>query len=280
MLGFQQNASAGRQKSPWCRRRSLVAAFPQWRDGPAPQRHSTAVPATSSWRRAAPASVLRNFVTRWRTQMPFINGRFYMNPAYGRAVEQARTAAATSHPHQPQDPNAHWVTMDGRHVLIREAQPGRASIHEVSQKNRGRRAAIADAARKHDGDTSMPYTPGHPTCNLFVQKAVAESGAPKPVVRKADGTIGAPSAAEWANSPVPGWRFLEPGEIPQPGDVAARKENFADATGHSGIVVSVSKDGVVTAMAAHQSAIGKDMSFQPGSQKSPNNNVYRRYTGD
>jgi len=116
--------------------------------------------------------------------MPFINGRFYMNPAYGQAVENARAAEGTSNQHEPQphDPNAHWVTLDGRHVLIREAQAGRAPIHEVNHKNRGRRAAIADAARKHDGDTSMPYTPGHPTCNLFVQKAVAESGAPKPVV--------------------------------------------------------------------------------------------------
>ena len=50
---------------------------------------------------------------------------------------------------------------------------------------------------------------------------------------------------------VPGWRFLELGETPQPGDVAARKENFADATGHSSVVVSVDKNGLVTAMAAH-----------------------------
>ena len=209
--------------------------------------------------------------------MPFINGRFYMNPAYGQAVENARAAEGTSNQHEPQphDPNAHWVTLDGRHVLIREAQAGRAPIHEVNHKNRGRRAAIADAARKHDGDTSMPYTPGHPTCNLFVQKAVAESGAPKPVVTKADGTKGAPGAAEWAGSPVPGWRFLEPGETPQPGDVAAYKlPGHTDYTGHSGIVTSVSKDGIVTAVAAHPTAIGPDYSFQPSVA------TYRRYTGD
>ncbi|MBZ5501039.1 MAG: hypothetical protein LAN59_02210 [Acidobacteriia bacterium] len=211
--------------------------------------------------------------------MPFVNGRFYINPAYGRSVEQARASETTSNPHspQPQDPNAHWVTLDGRHVLIRQTQPGRAPSHEVSPRNRGRRQAIADAASQHAGDTSMPYTPGRPTCNLFVQKAVAESGASKPVVIKADGTKGAPSAAEWANSPVPGWRFLEPGETPQPGDVAARKENFADATGHSGIVVSVDKNGAVTAMTAHAKNIGVDMTFQPGPH-SPN--VFRRYTGE
>jgi hypothetical protein len=207
--------------------------------------------------------------------MPFINGRFYMNPAYGQAVENARAAEGTSNQHEPQDPNAHWVTLDGHHVLIHETQAGRVPIHEVSQKNRGRRAAIADAARKHDGDTSMPYTPGHPTCNLFVQRVVAESGAPKPVVLKADGTKGAPSAAEWANSPVPGWRFLEPGETPQPGDVAAYKlPGHTDYTGHSGIVTSVSKDGIVTAVSAHPTAIGPDYSFQPSVA------TYRRYTGD
>ena len=53
--------------------------------------------------------------------MPFINGRFYMNPAYGRAVERARAnEAATSlqelqqsqarDPHE--DENGHWVTID------------------------------------------------------------------------------------------------------------------------------------------------------------------------
>ena len=124
----------------------------------------------------------------------------------------------------------------------------------------------------------MPYTPGRPTCNFFVQKAVDESGAPKPVVTKADGTKGAPGAAEWAGSPIPGWRILKSGEKPQPGDVAARKENFSDATGHSGIVTAVSKTGVVTVMAAHATKIGVDMSFQPGSKEFSNH--YQRYTGD
>jgi hypothetical protein len=107
-----------------------------------------------------------------------------------------------------------WVTINGHHVLIGETQAGPAPNQEGSQRNRDRRAAIAHVADKHDGDTSMPYTPGHPTCNLFVQKAVGESGAPKPVVTEADGTKGAPSAAEWAASPVPGWRFLGPREQP------------------------------------------------------------------
>jgi hypothetical protein len=124
----------------------------------------------------------------------------------------------------------------------------------------------------------MPYTPGHPTCNLFVQKDIAEAGAPKPELKKADGSTGAPGAAEWAGSAIPNWRILKPGEAVMPGDVAARRENFSDATGHSGIVTSVSKDGVVTVMAAHATKIGVDMSFQPGSQQY--NNRLQRYTGD
>jgi hypothetical protein len=124
----------------------------------------------------------------------------------------------------------------------------------------------------------MPYTPGRPTCNLFVQKDIAESGAPNPVVTKADGTKGAPGAAEWAGSKIPNFRILGPGEKPERGDVAARKENFSDATGHSGIVTSVSKSGVVTVMAAHATKIGVDMSFQPGSKQYSNH--FQRYTGD
>lgn len=55
--------------------------------------------------------------------MPFINGRFYMSPAYGRAIEKAREAEA---PSQSDDsieraqPNGdgHWVTINHHHVLI------------------------------------------------------------------------------------------------------------------------------------------------------------------
>jgi len=74
--------------------------------------------------------------------------------------------------------------------------------------------------------------------------------------------------------------LLRPGEKPEPGDVAARKENFVDATGHSGIVVSASKEGVVTAVAAHQTVIGRDISFQLGTKDKSTKNVFRRYTGD
>jgi rare lipoprotein A (peptidoglycan hydrolase) len=56
--------------------------------------------------------------------MPFIGGKFYLNPAYGRGVERVRaleTVPGRDHSEE-QGPGAHWVTIDHRHVLIREAQ--------------------------------------------------------------------------------------------------------------------------------------------------------------
>ena len=96
---------------------------------------------------------------------------------------------------------------------------------EGSDGNLDRRAKIARTAEDHNGDTSMPYTAGHPTCNLFVQKGIAGAGAPKPEVKKADGKMGAPSAAELTGDRIPpGWRLLKKGESPQQGTmIGARR---------------------------------------------------------
>lgn len=58
--------------------------------------------------------------------MPFIKDRFYMNPAYGRSLENARGSAATSEHDNPQEEEMgdHWVTIDERHVLIQEKPEG------------------------------------------------------------------------------------------------------------------------------------------------------------
>ena len=77
--------------------------------------------------------------------MPYINGRFYINPAYGRAVEAARAAAAArdaapNHDQERQQQGGHWVTIDDRHVFIHERQvkskplpsSGQASIYADS----------------------------------------------------------------------------------------------------------------------------------------------------
>lgn len=74
--------------------------------------------------------------------VPYINGKFYMNPAYGRAVETARDAEGASNRFEPQKQgsDAHWVTIGGRHVLIQESQGGRAP--RVNQRQPDRRRNI------------------------------------------------------------------------------------------------------------------------------------------
>ncbi len=81
--------------------------------------------------------------------MPFINGRFYVNPAYGRAIERARQNGAT--PNQdaakritPGDGGDHgrWVTIDGRHVLIQSTQTGPTRIDKPRNKREEQRSNI------------------------------------------------------------------------------------------------------------------------------------------
>ena len=203
--------------------------------------------------------------------MPFLNGKFYMNPAQGRALERARANPAISHPAEQQS-DAHWVTINGHRVLI----------HDASKAARDK---IAGIANKYNGNTNWAYSkrkdnfpPNTNKCNKFVYDVAREAGA-EPTVISSDGKPRPPLAAEWAdpNTQIANWRVLGENEAPEPGDVAARKEHFTDATGHSGIVVSVSKAGEVTAIAAHATKIGPDMSFQPGSKVY--HNVFRRYEG-
>jgi rare lipoprotein A (peptidoglycan hydrolase) len=60
--------------------------------------------------------------------MPRINGRYYINPAYGRALERARAAGDPPDRQEPLgDSDTHWVTIDGRHVLIPERQGSQPS---------------------------------------------------------------------------------------------------------------------------------------------------------
>jgi hypothetical protein len=79
--------------------------------------------------------------------MPFINGKFYMNPAYGRAIEHARQNGAApnrdaARPPAPEDggDDGRWVTIDGRHVLIQSAHGGSVRIDTPRNK---REAALA-----------------------------------------------------------------------------------------------------------------------------------------
>jgi len=129
--------------------------------------------------------------------VPFINGKFYMNPAYGRAIERARTANQTWSGEIPglaesslreqdfgndlspskmhrKDSDAHWVTIDGHHVLIQgnEAAPAQAnnrSIHAHSRpgtkpariifnETSGLRPANKNPEDLHDARVAMAHT--------------------------------------------------------------------------------------------------------------------------
>ena len=67
--------------------------------------------------------------------MPFSDGKHYMNPAYGRAVQRSRAAEAASEHDElgQQQPGTHWVTIEGHHVLIHETQGGRTPHGNQSQ---------------------------------------------------------------------------------------------------------------------------------------------------
>lgn len=95
--------------------------------------------------------------------MPEINGRYYANPAYGRALERARTAEKESQDSR-YDTNGRWVTIDHHHVLIRDTDPqnprpraNQPAIHFPSNEKE-RRLAVAgpgSGANLHDARVAV-----------------------------------------------------------------------------------------------------------------------------
>ena len=211
--------------------------------------------------------------------MPFINGRFYMNPAYGRVIENARNSGASqrlSAANQDRA-NARWVTINGRHVMISEAQ------NHQSSDSRGDN--IADTAKKYEGSTDWAFAkrkdnfpPNTNKCNKFVYDVTKEAGAPATVIGS-DGKPRPPLAGEWADpkTKIANWSVVGNNQSPQPGDVAAYKlAGNASYTGHSGIVTSVDPNGMVHATAAHGDVVGPDDKFNPTLRRPV---TYRRYEG-
>jgi hypothetical protein len=72
--------------------------------------------------------------------VPFINGKFYMNPAYGRSLEDARASEATGGDH-----GGHWVTINGRHVLIPEETPERRATGGTQTQKSPIRVSVTTA---------------------------------------------------------------------------------------------------------------------------------------
>jgi hypothetical protein len=64
--------------------------------------------------------------------MPLINGKYYANPAFGRAVEAAR-AAEEERPDENNE-GGRWVTIDGHHVLLNDTQAKRQPQLSVRDK--------------------------------------------------------------------------------------------------------------------------------------------------
>jgi hypothetical protein len=96
--------------------------------------------------------------------MPFINEKFYMNPAYGRAVEfarlreQAPQKGATDH----QDVSDHWVTINGQHVLIEKTQAKQPQAQRAQKVSLRDKAfldkyydAVAALAKKYNVDPAL-----------------------------------------------------------------------------------------------------------------------------
>ncbi|MGB8543562.1 MAG: hypothetical protein WCD49_18180 [Candidatus Acidiferrales bacterium] len=105
--------------------------------------------------------------------MPFINGRFYINPAYGRALERARGADGIWSEQFPElaepalqeqdfwsggapskarreSSDSHWVAIGGHHVLIDQTEGNQESHNRRNQqKQRAIRDRIAETARKY-----------------------------------------------------------------------------------------------------------------------------------
>ena len=180
--------------------------------------------------------------------------------------------------------NGHWVTIDHRPVFIEESSDGHSQ--PTVQRNKQKRKEIADIAREYNHSTAWAFDKkkgdfpaGSNKCNKFVYDVAKEAGAKATVIGK-DGNARPPLAGEWADphTRIANWRVLQPGETPQPGDVAAWPFHYSDATGHSGIVTSVDRNGHVTAIAAHQDVAGPDDSFNP-SRAHPKV-TYRRFTGE
>ena len=108
---------------------------------------------------------------------------------------------------------------------------------------------------------------GKNKCNKFVSDVLISAKVPVPVM---NGVMSPPTAGQWAdpNYVIPHFPVVTE---PMPGDIVAEAHNYADATGHVGIVVG-------TNLTASQSSntdtvVVNDWGFRPD-----NNPTFRRWT--
>lgn len=109
-------------------------------------------------------------------------------------------------------------------------------------------------------------------CNQFVYDIMVEANvSPLPEVSKRIFWSRPPLAREWATASVEikGWTVVSD---PQPGDVVAEAHNYADATGHVGIVVDKKKTASASALVGGEIVIN-DWGFRKDSKP-----TFRRLT--
>ncbi|QDV35077.1 hypothetical protein [Tautonia plasticadhaerens] len=135
-------------------------------------------------------------------------------------------------------------------------------------------AKIVEVAKRHVGSALWAYSVekgdfGKNTnkCNLFVYDVMVEADArPLPVVSRRIFWTRPPLAREWADPAVEieGWDVVS---SPEPGDVISEAHEYADATGHVGIVVGPGE----TVSAASNAVLRNDWGFRQGQKP-----TYRR----
>ncbi len=158
---------------------------------------------------------------------------------------------------------------------------------EGSASNTRKRRAVAAWAAARSGSTdfskdsyvSSQSPAGSNKCSAFTCAAAASAGADTTVTVPGDtggNVTRCPTAAELAQGDVPGWRLLNPGEDPEPGDIAAARIPGGDegATGHAAVVTEDSTGGTTT-VGAHSWGVGP-----PGADGFASPPRHRRFTGE
>jgi len=109
-------------------------------------------------------------------------------------------------------------------------------------------------------------------CNQFVYDVIVEAGLPGPTVPKYGIFSRPPTAGEWATTAIviKGWKIVTE---PQAGDVIAEAHQYADATGHVGIVVDSGQTASASALEGGM-IVQNDWGF-----RSDNSPTFRRYIG-
>jgi hypothetical protein len=142
--------------------------------------------------------------------VPWVNGRFYANPAYGRAVERARAVEGTPN---GQGSGAHWVTINGRHVLIQE---GSAQLHP--RRVRDQQAAAPKNSR--DDLVLIPGGSGKPEANVDLNGFWTMTWTP----RELKGLL-VPPGSKYSNASVKLTESVNDGSFESAGD---QKGGFRD----------------------------------------------------